>query len=327
MTAVFDRIRQLQHSEVTVLITGESGTGKELAARAVHDTSLRAAGPFLAVNCAALPEGLLESEIFGHVKGAFTGATRDRHGRVELARAGTLFLDEIGELPLALQSKLLRLVQERRFERLGEERTRDADIRIVAATHRELAAEVAAGTFREDLYYRLKVVPLRMPALRDRGRDVQLIAARLLERHARGASRPGMFFTRAAMELVAAYSWPGNVRELVNMVEFVVALTRHDAVGPDDLPPEVAARVDARPAAGALPAPVQIPPLHAGPADEESALVLAALDRNGWHRLKTARELGVNRVTLYRTMRRLGLDGPRGQRRTKTAALLGVDDA
>lgn len=323
---VFERVQQLSHSEVTVLISGESGTGKELAARAVHETSPRSLGPFLAVNCAALPEGLLESEIFGHVKGAFTGALRDRKGRVELADGGTLFLDEVGELPLPIQSKLLRLVQERTFERLGEERTRQADIRIIAATNRNLALEVEQGKFREDLYYRLKVVPLRMPPLRDRGRDVALLAARLLERQAGAVLRQGMYFTREAMDLLLRYPWPGNVRELVNMVEYVVALTQTEAVTPADLPPEITSdqpdlsENDARSfmeerAVATDEMTMKVP-------EDEAELVLQALERNGWHRIKTAEDLGINRVTLYRLMRRLGITGPRGQRRSKLATKL-----
>ncbi len=313
MRQVFDRISQLSHSEVTVLISGESGTGKELAARAIHETSPRSLGPFLAVNCAALPEGLLESEIFGHVKGAFTGATRDRKGRVELAQGGTLFLDEVGELPLTLQSKLLRLVQERTFERLGEERTRTADIRIVAATNRDLAREVSEGRFREDLYYRLKVVPLRMPPLRQRGRDVALLALRLLEGQARAAGRGEMFFTREAVDLLLAYDWPGNVRELVNTIEYVVALSRDDAVAPADLPPELGAA----PGGGADDSTPTSTPRRELTPDEEAAMIRQALERNGWHRIKTAEELGINRVTLYRLMKRYGIEGPRGRRRRR----------
>jgi transcriptional regulator with GAF, ATPase, and Fis domain len=312
MVAVFERIEQLSHSEVTVLITGESGTGKELAARAVHETSPRSRGPLLAVNCAALPEGLLESEIFGHVKGAFTGAVRDRKGRVELADGGSLFLDEVGELPLTLQSKLLRLVQERTFERLGEERTRTADIRIIAATNRDLAQEVAEGRFREDFYYRLKVVPIRMPQLRERGRDVAILATRLLERQARAAGREGMILTREALDLMLAYEWPGNVRELVNAVEYAVALARDEAVGAADLPPELGATQP-------LPLPPRSAPLSVVLTDEqEAAMIRQALERNGWHRLETARELEINRVTLYRQMKRYGIVAPHGGRRRRT---------
>jgi sigma-54 dependent transcriptional regulator, acetoin dehydrogenase operon transcriptional activator AcoR len=303
MRAVFDRIRQLSRSEVTVLITGESGTGKELAARALHETSPRARGPFLAVNCAALPEGLLESEIFGHVKGAFTGAVRDRKGRVELAEAGTLFLDEVGELTLPLQTKLLRLVQERTFERVGDERTLRADIRIVAATNRDLEVEVAAGRFRDDLYYRLKVVPIRMPPLRERGHDVALLAARQLDRLGAEAGRAGMKFTRAALEALEAYRWPGNVRELVNVAEYVVALSAGETVDVGDLPAEIG---EAAPARG---------PEGEGDDSDEGQALRRALEQNRWHRIRTAEALSINRVTLYRLMKKHGIDGPRGRRR------------
>ncbi len=314
MLAIFKRIRQLSHSEVTVLVTGESGTGKELAARALHATSPRATGPFVTVSCAALPEGLLESELFGHVKGAFTSAVRDRKGRVELAQGGTLFLDEIGELPLPLQAKLLRLLQERTFERVGEDDTRQADIRIVAATNRDLERAVADGSFREDLYYRLKVVPLRMPPLRDRGRDVGLLAARLLARHARDSDRPEMRFTRDATDALLSYRWPGNVRELVNAAEYVVALSTTETVDRADLPPEIAGTERPSPDLGQ---PVEQVSSPANEPDEARAL-RAALDRNGWHRIDAARELGIHRVTLYRLMRHYGISGPRGRRRRLT---------
>lgn len=320
MVAVFDRIKQLSQSEVTVLVMGESGTGKELVAKAVHETSPRSTGPFLAVNCAALPEGLLESEIFGHVKGAFTGALRDRRGRVELAQGGTLFLDEVGELPLALQAKLLRLVQERTFERLGEEQTRQADIRIIAATNRDLATEVDAGRFREDLFYRLKVVPIRMPPLRQRGRDVALLAAKLLDRLGQAAGRSAMFFTREAVEHLLRYEWPGNVRELVNAVEYVVALTQSESITPHDLPPEVISSDESREFISE-PSPAETP-TQEEELEDEAELIRRALERHDWHRLKTAEDLGINRVTLYRLMRKHGIEGPRGRRRTKLATRL-----
>ncbi len=311
MLAIFKRIRQLSHSEVTVLITGESGTGKELAARSLHATSPRGAEPFVAVSCASLPEGLLESELFGHVKGAFTSAVRDRRGRVELAQGGTLFLDEIGELPLPLQAKLLRLLQERTFERVGEDRTRQADIRVVAATNRDLAQEVADGSFREDLYYRLKVVPIRMPPLRDRDRDVVLLAARLLSRYAQAAGRPELRFTRDATEALLAYRWPGNVRELVNAIEYVVALSAGETIDRAELPPEISGTEERTRVAG--------PPSERADAPRnepaEARRLRDALERNGWHRIDTAQELGIHRVTLYRLMRQHGLTGPRGRRR------------
>jgi PAS domain S-box-containing protein len=313
MLAIFKRIQQLSHSEVTVLITGESGTGKELAARALHDTSPRSTGPFLAVSCAALPEGLLESELFGHVKGAFTSAVRDRKGRVELAQGGTLFLDEVGELPLPLQAKLLRLLQERTFERVGEDRTRQADIRVVAATNRDLERAVATGGFRDDLYYRLKVVPLRMPPLRDRSRDVVLLAARLLARHGRDTGRPEMRFTRDATEALLSYRWPGNVRELVNAVEYVVALSATETVDRVELPPEIAGTELEGPSRP----PSTDPPEPWSDEPDEARQLRDALARNGWHRIDAAQELGIHRVTLYRLMRQYGITGPRGRRRRR----------
>ncbi len=246
LRAVLDDIAAVAATDATVLVQGESGTGKELAARAIHHQSRRAGGPFVEVNCAAIPRELSESELFGHVRGAFSGATRDRVGRFEAAAGGTLFLDEIGELPLELQGKLLRVLQEGTFERVGEVRMRRSDVRIVAATNRELPAEVAAGRFRQDLYYRLAVYPITMPPLRERREDVPALAAQLLERIYRRLGRPLVVPTGDQLDALARRDWPGNVRELLNVLERA-AISSSDA-GTLQLP----AAPPARPAVAAV---------------------------------------------------------------------------
>jgi DNA-binding NtrC family response regulator len=242
MQKLFRRVEKLATTDATVLLTGESGTGKELAARALHALSRRADGEFIAVNCAAVPEGLIESEFFGVEKGAFTGADRTRPGKFEAAHDGTLFLDEVGELPLTVQPKLLRALQEGRVTRVGGHREIITDVRIIAATNRDLAAEVAAGRFREDLYYRLNVVPVKMPPLRDRREDIP----RLVEHFAQGAARRhgvrAEDFGSRIMKRLLDYAWPGNVRELANVVERLVLLADDGRVSIDDLPEEMSER-------------------------------------------------------------------------------------
>lgn len=223
---VIHQIALVAPTDASVLITGESGTGKELIARAIHEASARRRRPLIRVNCAAIPRELFESEFFGHVKGAFTGALRDRVGRFELADGGTLFLDEVGELPLELQGKLLRVIQEGQFERLGEERTRKVDVRLIAATNRDLAREVAAGRFREDLYFRLAVFPIRSVPLRDRIEDIPLLAQHFLQRVARRLKRTGLRLTHGDIRRLSEYDWPGNVRELENVIERAAILAR-----------------------------------------------------------------------------------------------------
>jgi transcriptional regulator with PAS, ATPase and Fis domain len=302
--AMLDVVRLVQHlaeSDTTVLITGESGTGKELVARALHDNSPRRSGPFVAVNCGAIPSDLLESELFGHVRGAFTGAVRDRDGRFELAHRGAIFLDEVGDLPLPLQVKLLRVLQERTFERVGESRSRRTDARIIAATNRDLKKEVAEGRFREDLLYRLRVVPIVIAPLRDRREDIEPLAHHLLSRV---AARHGRALRLSADTLRAFldYSWPGNGRELENAIEYAVAVCRGQTILPSDLPAEVR-----EPAS--LPAPASVAPRPSGPrlpADERDRLE-QALARHRWNREQAAAELGVSRTTLWRKMRELGL--------------------
>ena len=239
MRQTLEMVQQVAPSSANVLLNGESGTGKELFARALHNGSNRAARPFIAVNCAALPEALLEAELFGHEKGAFTGATARRQGRFELADGGTLFLDEIGETSLQVQVKLLRVLQEAEFERVGGTRTIGVDVRIVAATNKHIEEEVRAGRFREDLFYRLNVINIRLPPLRDRKDDVPLLAHHFLKIYADKNAKAIAGITREASELLMGWDWPGNVRELENAMERAVVLCRGDAIGVDDLPPQV----------------------------------------------------------------------------------------
>ncbi len=305
MRKVFALIERLAESDATVLVTGESGTGKELVARALHQHSPRAAGPFVAVNSAALPAELLESELFGHVRGSFTGAVRDRVGRFEMAAGGTLFLDEVGDVPLPLQVKLLRVLQERAFERVGEGRPRPTDARIVAATNVDLQRAVAEGRFRGDLFYRLRVVPIEIPPLRERREDVEPIASALLVRINARRGRT-LRFDPALPAALSAYDWPGNVRELENAVEFAAAVSSGPLLHLHDLPPEVQNRSVAAPAPAAPGAR-----LEGGSAidREERERLQAVLAAHQWRRQDAAQALGLSRSTLWRKMRELGLAG------------------
>lgn len=299
MLQVFRLVENLRHSEATVLITGESGTGKEVVAGAIHQHSPRRHGPFVAVNCGALPGELLESELFGHARGAFTGAHRDRVGRFELASNGTLFLDEIGDLPLPLQVKLLRVLQERTFERVGESEPRSTNARIIAATNRDLRRTMAEGRFREDLYYRLRVVPIEIPPLSRRREDIQPLANHLLTR----ISRQHGFVKRLspqAMRVLLDYSWPGNVRELANAIEYAVAVSRKETILPEDLPAELLVAVPEAKIQAATPS-------H-GVTDSEEALRLrSVLEAHRWRRDAAAKALGLSRSTLWRRMKELNL--------------------
>ncbi len=293
MLSIFRLTEQLEESDATVLISGESGTGKEMVARAIHVNSQRRGGPFVAVNCGALPGDLLESELFGHVRGAFTGAVRDRVGRFELADKGTIFLDEVGELPLPLQVKLLRVLQERTFERVGESTSRTTAARVVAATNRNLQQAVADGDFRDDLYYRLRVVPIEIPPLRQRREDIEPLARHLLARINHRHHRD-LRLSPDAVRALHRYDWPGNVRELENALECAVAVTRGQTILPANLPEEVGG-------GGGGPEPAGDEPL------DEKGRIRAALEANRWRRAATAEALGISRATLWRKMRELGL--------------------
>lgn len=313
MQDLFRKILRAAASEASVLITGESGTGKELVARALHDNSSRAGGPYLRVHCAAFPEQLLEAELFGHARGAFTGAAAAREGRFEAAHGGTLLLDEIGEVPLGVQVKLLRVLQEREIERLGENKTRKVDVRILAATHRDLAVMVRNGEFRADLYYRLRVLPLHLPPLRERREDIPLLADSLLA-HLRERRRGrDLQVTPAAMESLRAYDWPGNVRELSNALEYALVHTEGDHLLPRHLPPEVrqaegtpyTAQLSAE-LAPALARRYFRPP--AGTAEDEKVLLVTVLRETSGNRAAAARRLGMSRTTLWKKLKQYALD-------------------
>jgi transcriptional regulator with PAS, ATPase and Fis domain len=307
MLRMFRLVEQLAESDATVLITGESGTGKELVARAIHLHSPRRREAFVAVNCGALPGDLLESELFGHVRGAFTGAVRDRVGRFELARGGTLFLDEVGDLPLPLQVKLLRVLQEKTFERVGESESHSTDARLIAATNQHLRQAVHGGEFREDLYYRLRVVPIEVPPLRDRREDIEPLAQHLLARVNRRHNR-SVRLSPDAMRALLRYDWPGNVRELENALEYAVAVSRGQTLHPQDLPRELLdLRPDARsPTSGSEPQR-STPTAPAGGDRPEYERIRAALDSHHWRRGEAAEALGMSRTTLWRKMREHGL--------------------
>lgn len=304
MIQVMENLAMLAPSEATVLITGESGTGKELVARAIHANSSRRNGPFVAVNCAALTETLLESELFGHERGAFTGADKRREGRFLLADKGTIFLDEIGETSAAMQAKLLRVIQERTFERVGGQSTIQVDVRILAATNRDLQAEVEAGRFRADLYYRINVVNLALPALRERVEDIPILAQHFLDHLARKNRKAVKGFTPSAMNCLLKYSWPGNVRELENAVERAVVLLTGDFVSEREMPPHLACRepVISEPVQAQFVAGMSLDDIEKMAISE----TLRAFDGN---KSETARRLGITRKTLQAKLQRYGLAG------------------
>ncbi|MDW8362031.1 MAG: sigma 54-interacting transcriptional regulator [Myxococcales bacterium] len=304
MKRVFRLVERAARSEAAVLLRGETGTGKELAAIALHRLSPRASGPFRAINCAALPATLLESELFGHVRGAFTGAVRDHPGVFRSASGGTLFLDEVAEMPLDLQAKLLRVLETRTVVPVGGRDPIRVDVRIVSATHTGLRAAVAAGRFRADLMYRLRVVPIFLPALRERPGDVALLTDRFIEElNARGGRRVRRVSPHAR-RLLDRYPWPGNVRELRNALEYAYVMGDGETLRPDDLPPEVAVGTPETEEIHAEPAPPG--QLGASPSSEAD-LVRDALRRAQGSRGLAARLLGISRVTLWRRMRALGL--------------------
>jgi sigma-54 specific flagellar transcriptional regulator A len=308
MRRVLDTIGRVAQSVCTVLITGESGTGKELVVAALHDASPRASKPMVTVNCGAIPENLIESELFGHAKGAFTGAHATRQGFVAAAEGGTLFLDEVGELPLGVQVKLLRLLQQREYTAVGDSRVVKCDVRIVAATNRDLEAEVTARRFREDLFYRLNVIHIDLPALRDRGDDVEILACHFLLSCAERAGRNDIHaFTPDAIETLRAYAWPGNVRSLENTIERAVLLAPGPEITVDDLPERIRQPQSSvqRTASAAL--PDSGIDLRNAVEQYENRLIVQALERTGRNKNRAAQLLGLNRTTLVEMLKRKGL--------------------
>lgn len=329
MQRVYDLVDAVAESKTTVLITGESGTGKSMVAKAIHAASSRASHPFITFSCGAIPETLLESELFGHVKGAFTGADHDKPGKVLAADEGSLFIDEINSATMPLQIKLLRVLQEKAFEPVGSATTTQVDVRFVLATNQDLATMVHEGMFREDLYYRINVVNIHLPSLRERNGDIPLLAEHFLAKYCDEMQRARKL-SNAAIDALRAYDWPGNVRELENAIERAVLLSRTPTIEPTDLPDTIAGEVsglapgsgaprlrlagtDADPLAEVIPAlangwtPM---PLEEAMKSPERQILLAALDANDWNRQKTAQQLDINRTTLYKKIKQFHLDQP-----------------
>ena len=320
MMKIFDTIDSVADARASVLITGENGTGKSMIARAIHSRSSRRSGPFVEVACGALPDTLLESQLFGHVVGAYTGATTDRKGKFELADAGTLFLDEIATATPAMQVKLLRVLQEFQFEPLGGTETKFVDTRVILATNEDLDKAVADGTFRQDLFYRINVVNIVLPSLRERAGDIPLLVDHFLQEAAETAGRCIEGFDREALSVLQSYSWPGNVRQLENVVERAVLLARSEILTINDLPPELLGKsktIDQADstaiATGSTLVDANGKSLREALEGPEREIILQSLRVHHWNRAATADALEINRTTLYKKMKRLGLDDPRLQ--------------
>ncbi len=299
MLEIFRILPTIAQSGSTVLIEGESGTGKELVARAIHDLSARRKGPFVSINCGALPDTLLESELFGYEAGAFTDAKKNKPGRFAVANKGTLLLDEIGDISPAMQVGLLRVLQERVYEPLGSTRTRTADVRIVAATNRPLDELVSQGRFRNDLFYRINVIKIVIPPLRERKEDIPLLVDHLVEKYNQVRRTSIVGISPPALKILMAYSFPGNVRELENIIEHAFVLSPGEVIKPEDLPPEVVAQD-----------PIPVVEIARTMDEMESLFIMAALKKNNWSRKDTAKELGINPSTLFRKIKKLGLVVP-----------------
>ncbi len=294
MKACFKVLKRVSPTDLSVLVLGETGTGKELVAKEVHRLSTRAAKPFISINCGAIPENLLESELFGYKRGAFTGAAGDKVGKFEAADGGTIFLDEIGEMPMALQVKLLRVLQERVIERVGDVKTRPIDIRVISATNKNLEEQIASGHFREDLYYRLNEVTVNLPALRDRADDVIQIAQFLLNKYAEQYGAKAKGYSAGCQNAMRSYYWPGNVRELENRIKKSVIMTDRAQLGPEDLGIEIKERA------------TTLRPLAEAEEDFKTSYIRKALDANGWNKAQTARELDVDARTIFRYIEKMG---------------------
>ncbi len=303
-------IERVADSDSTILVTGESGTGKELMARAIHYNSPRAQGPFIPINCGAIPSELLESELFGHIKGAFTGAIANRVGRFELADGGTIFLDEIGDLEPSLQVKLLRALQERSFEPVGSTKTVNVNVRVIAATNINLEEAVEDGRFREDLFYRLNVIPLPVPALRERKTDIPLLLTHFIDIFNKSKGRGLSGITPEALDCLMSYTWPGNIRELENLVERMTILKGHGLIDISDLPPKYKNSKAPATEIGAMDIPDSGMDFNSAVDAYENALILRALEKTGWNRNQAAALLRLNRTTLVEKIKKKGLIPP-----------------
>jgi transcriptional regulator with PAS, ATPase and Fis domain len=299
MLRLFELIENVAQTDAPVLIHGQSGTGKELVARAIHEDSPRKDRPFIKVNCAALNENLLESELFGHEKGSYTGADRTRIGRFEAAHEGTIFLDEIGDIPLGIQVKLLRVLEEKEIERVGDHRPIPVDVRIISATNKDLENLIAQGLFREDLFFRINVFPLKCPALSERIDDIHLIVQNFIKQNAAKSSKTIVGLTPEAMEVLTNYSWPGNVRELRNAIEYAFVLCSGQWIGVEHLPPKITA--------GSKRAPTR-PHQSSASWEEERNLLVDTLREVGGNQSEAARILGVSRVTIWKRIKKYGID-------------------
>lgn len=306
MQQIFNLMKRVVKTDSTVLILGESGTGKEVVAKAIHFNSSRKTMPFVAVHCGAIPENLLESELFGYVRGAFTGANRDKIGKFEAANGGTIFLDEIGTMPLQLQTKLLRVLQEHEVERVGSHRTIKLDVRVISATNHQLEEEVKQGRFREDLYWRLNVIPINLPPLRDRTHDILPLARHFLAKYCQEMNRPLMSLGKESLELLESYHWPGNVRELENVIERVAALTEGNQVTPADLPTNISGALY-EPDEYSIRVPTSGIDLMKTVNQIEMKMIDEALSLTNGVKAQAASLLNMNRTTLVEKMRRLGM--------------------
>ncbi len=306
MHDVTDLASRVADTDTTVLLYGESGTGKELLAKAIHFHSGRSRHPFVVVNCAAIPEALLESELFGHRRGSFTGATTDKQGKFEAAHTGTIFLDEIGELPLLMQVKILRVLQDRAVDKVGDARPTKVDVRIIAATNRDLEKMIADGGFRDDLYYRLAVVAIRMPPLRERADDIPLLVEHFLDKHGARLKRPRPTIDHAVQSAFSLYAWPGNIRELENVVERALVLDRDGVIGLDDVPDRIRA---GGPGLGRL--RIQLPDEGLSLEGVERDLLKAALEKLDWNQTRAAAYLDITRSALLYRMQKFGLERPK----------------
>jgi two-component system NtrC family response regulator len=305
MRKLLELVSRSAKTDSTIYLYGESGTGKELIAKAIHQHSARRDWPFVAINCGAIPEGLLESELFGHRKGAFTGAYSNARGKIEAADKGTILLDEIGELPPALQVKLLRVIEGGEFTRVGETEARRADVRFLAATNRDLSKMVEDGRFREDLYFRLKVVPIHLPPLRERREDIPLLADHFLKESSQRFNRPALRFEKDVFRYFQAYAWPGNVRELKHVVERLAVVAEDDNVSSKDLPENLTATTGN--AANVL---IQLPDDGIDLEEVEREILRQALEKHGWNQTRTAQYLNITRSALIYRMQKYGLQQP-----------------